>query len=75
MKSKDIVPLLMVVVISSIVALIASSIFVPDPPDSRTINNVQEINAEFPKFDDEVFHSDIIDTFTDINLKEQLQGN
>ena len=73
MKSKDIVPLIIVVVISSILAYIASSFFIDGTPESRNIETVKTIEADFPDEAqlEEIFHKDIIDTFGPIQLGDE----
>ena len=73
MKSKDIVPLLIVVVISSILAFILSSWLVPDTPESREVQTIQGITADFKTGEEleEVFHDHIIDTFGELILEEE----
>ncbi|MYB40276.1 hypothetical protein F4X86_03380 [Candidatus Saccharibacteria bacterium] len=73
MKSKDIVPLVIVVVISTILAYVASSFFIDGTPESRKIETVNTIEANFPNEAqlEEIFHKDIIDTFGPIPLGDE----
>ena len=72
-KSKDIVPLVIVVAISAIVAYITSSFLIDGTPESRSIETVEEIQASFPDEAEleEIFHQHVIDTFGPIPLGDE----
>ena len=70
MKLKDIVPLIIVIIISSIAAFIASSIFVPDPPTTREIDVMDKIDSTFPQPEviEKILGSKTIDTSVPIGI-------
>ncbi len=71
MKLKDIVPLIIVIIIASIAAFIASSIFVPDPPTTRPIDEMDKIDSTFPELDDTVLGPNTIDTSVPIGIGDE----
>lgn len=69
MKSKDIFPLVIVVVIASILALVISSMVIKDPPVTRTIKAMPLIRSEF-NTSEGVFSKDTIDTYVQVKIGE-----
>ncbi len=69
MKPKDIVPLVIVIVIASILALIISSMVIKDPPVTRKIDTMPPIQAEF-ETPEGVFSEDTIDTYVQVKIGE-----
>ena len=47
MKTKDLLPIIFVSAAAAVLGFIASN-FIPDVPDSHTIDGIIEVNADFP---------------------------
>ena len=47
MKTKDLLPIVFVSAAAAVLGFIASN-FIPDVPDSHTIDGIIEVNADFP---------------------------
>ena len=75
MKTKDLMPIIFVSAAAAVLGFIASN-FIPDVPDSHTINGIVEVNAGFPDIEEtkKIFDEDSIDIFVPIKTGTDPDG-